>query len=85
MAARQWWDGLRLQYQDQGIRFDAPGELNGLALPADLFNHVVENLLQNALEKRRGNRPLSIDARIEMVRGERRLRFSMSCGSACGK
>lgn len=69
VAAQRWWDELRLQYQDQGIRFEAVGDLNGVVLPSDLFNHVAENLLQNALDKRRGNPQLSIDARIEASRG----------------
>lgn len=67
VAVRQWWDEQRLQYEDQGIHFESAGELDGVELPADLFNHVAENLLQNALDKRRGQAGLTIDARIEII------------------
>jgi len=67
--AGQWWQELRLQYADQGVRFEAVGDLAGCDLPADLFNHVIENLLQNALDKRRGQPGIGIEARLEVVAG----------------
>jgi len=67
MAAQKWWDGQRLQYEDQGISFEAVGDLKGFDLPAEMFSHVIENLLQNALDKRKSNVQLRIDARIEIV------------------
>ena len=67
VPAQQWWEGQRPQYEAQGIGFEAVGDMSGVELPADLFNHVTENLLQNALDKRRSNAHLSIDARIEIA------------------
>jgi len=67
VAAGRWWDEQRLQYEDQGVRFEAAGDLAGCELPADLFNHVIENLLQNALDKRRSHAGMGIEARLELV------------------
>ncbi|MFA6442069.1 MAG: ATP-binding protein [Sterolibacterium sp.] len=67
VTARQWWDEQRLQYENQGINFESAGDLEGVELHAELFNHVIENLLQNALDKRRSNAGLAIDARIEII------------------
>jgi signal transduction histidine kinase len=39
-------------------------------LPADLFTHVIENLLQNALDKRGGKPLLRIEARLEPAAGQ---------------
>jgi len=67
VAAAHWWDVQRLQYENQGIRFEAVGDLAGCELSADLFNHVMENLLQNALDKRRSHPGMGIAARLEVV------------------
>lgn len=74
VAARPWWDEQRLQYENQGVRFEAVGDLSGGELPADLFNHVIENLLQNALDKKRSNPRMAIEARLELVRVQGRDR-----------
>ena len=49
---REWWAGLRRQYQDQDIEFTASGE-PAIEVPKALFDGVADNLLQNALAKRR--------------------------------
>jgi len=64
-SAQAWWNQKRQRYADQGIHFESTGDLQGMDLPADLFTHVIENLLQNALDKR-GDKPLlRIEARLE--------------------
>ena len=68
VPAGHWWHEQRLQYEPQGVRFEVAGELAACELPADLFNHVIENLLQNALDKRRGQTRVGIEARLEISR-----------------
>jgi signal transduction histidine kinase len=51
MPLREWWAGLRRQYQDQDIEFNASGE-PAIEVPKALFDGVADNLLQNALAKR---------------------------------
>jgi signal transduction histidine kinase len=70
VTAKQWWDEQRLQYEDQGVSFETVGDLSGCEVPADLFNHVIENLLQNSLDKRRSHSQLRIEARLEPVSAE---------------
>lgn len=48
---REWWAGLRRQYQGQAIEFAASGE-PAIEIPGALFDGVADNLLQNALAKR---------------------------------
>lgn len=52
MPVAQWWDRLRARYAASGIRFAAAEPVAAVKVPARLFDHVVENLLANALDKR---------------------------------
>lgn len=65
--ALAWWNEKRQRYADREISFEIVGELGGIELPADLFTNVIENLLQNALDKRRSNPQLKIEARLEIA------------------
>lgn len=52
-VAARWWRTLAQRYAHDGVSFST-GVLPGSArLPADLFDSVADNLLQNVLEKRR--------------------------------
>jgi len=64
IAARTWWEGLRRQYEDRGVRFEAR-DLDGTELPRGLFDSVADNLLQNALAKRAGQPDLRVTARLQ--------------------
>lgn len=70
VAAQPWWEEQQARYVGQGVRFAVDGSLERLSLPADMFNQVIENLLQNALDKRRSHPPLRIDAIIAAAAGE---------------
>jgi len=70
VEAQAWWDEKRQRYADREIGFASVGALEGIALPADLFTNVIENLLQNALDKRCSNPQLKIDARLEIAGNE---------------
>lgn len=51
VAAADWWEALKRQYQDRGVEFGA-GALDAAQVPRSLFDSVADNLLQNALAKR---------------------------------
>jgi signal transduction histidine kinase len=50
--AREWWQAVQTRYADQDIEFEAYMEPDELPVPVDLFDSVLDNLLQNALRKR---------------------------------
>jgi signal transduction histidine kinase len=51
--AEAWWDAVQKAYQLRGVMFDAHLPKPGILLPKDLFDSTADNLLQNALEKRK--------------------------------
>ncbi len=65
MDWRQWWQGMRLQYEPQGVRFDASGS-GTMDIPADAFASALDNFLQNALQKRKSQPALGIRAEISV-------------------
>ncbi|MBZ0104541.1 MAG: sensor histidine kinase [Sulfuricella denitrificans] len=62
VSARSWWDALQLRYAGELFEFATYGMTKGehVHLPGELFDSVADNLLQNALEKRKLERDLSI-------------------------
>ena len=67
MQAASWWHGLQRSYAGQRIEFLA-GEIGAEAvLPRELFDSAADNLLQNALAKRK-------------LQGEFAISVSFSCG-----
>lgn len=46
-----WWQRVTCRYADMGVEFGTPPELDGL-IDEQLFTVVLDNLLQNALQKR---------------------------------
>ena len=67
MQAASWWNGLQRSYAGQRIEFLA-GEIGAEAvLPRELFDSAADNLLQNALAKRK-------------LQGEFAISVSFSCG-----
>jgi signal transduction histidine kinase len=61
-----WWNRLRQRYRDAGVVFSAGRIAPGTELPLDLFDSVTDNLLQNALEKRRTQPGLNIAVEFEV-------------------
>ncbi|MGH7462758.1 MAG: sensor histidine kinase, partial [Longimicrobiales bacterium] len=51
--AAEWWSGIKQRFAHERIRFEDPGVSADDTVPADLFESVAENLLQNALVKRK--------------------------------
>ena len=70
-----WWKDFRERNQGDGISFDARIEDNP-DIPVDLFDSVVENLLENARNKRQGEPGIHITVRLES--DARRTELSVS-------
>ena len=49
--ARTWWQGLTQRYSGRRIEFALDGEVREFTLPAELFDSVADNLIENALNK----------------------------------
>lgn len=62
ISARSWWEALQQRYASESLEFAAYGMATGahVHLPGELFDSVADNLLQNALEKRKMERELAI-------------------------
>lgn len=66
MNAITWWNRLRQRYRDNGVSFRSAGLSAGRQLPGELFDSVADNLLQNAMEKRKLARDLVIGVTLRM-------------------
>ena len=51
LPAREWWESLQSRYEGRHIEFVMAGDGN-VSVPRNLFDSVVENLLENARRKR---------------------------------
>ncbi|PWB52898.1 MAG: sensor histidine kinase [Nitrosomonadales bacterium] len=62
ISARSWWEALQERYEGEALEFAAYGMAGDahVHLPGELFDSVADNLLQNALEKRKVERELAI-------------------------
>jgi len=47
-----WWESLKRQYAENGVKFEARDLREDIALPRSLAESVADNLIQNALTKR---------------------------------
>jgi signal transduction histidine kinase len=67
ITTEAWWESLQKTYQLRGVTFEATALDAGILLPKDLFDSASENLLQNALEKRK------VDPNVQVT-------VSIACG-----
>ena len=65
MNANSWWVNTKHRYKGSGTIFDSGKIESGAKLPAELFDNVVDNLLQNALEKKKQFPDITISAKLE--------------------
>lgn len=63
--AQGWWRDMQQRYAHEGVVFETSGLPATAQIPVELFDSVAENLLQNALSKRRLQPGLSITARLD--------------------
>lgn len=70
LAVERWWEALRLRFERDGVEFaPLPAGVHG-DVPQVLFDSVGDNLLLNALQKRRG--APGVQVRVELLAaGER--------------
>jgi signal transduction histidine kinase len=59
-SALAWWRNLQQRYAHERVLFDAAGVPETAQLAVELFDSVAENLLQNAVAKRRSSPGLAI-------------------------
>ena len=69
IRAQDWWRGLQRSYAGQRIEFDEGGIGAEAVLPRELFDSAADNLIQNALAKRR-------------LHGDFAIKVSFACGAA---
>ena len=71
----RWWDGLRMRNQSEPVTFNACIE-HEQRIPIDLFDSVVENLLENARVKRQLNP--NIEIKVELNANAHGLSLSVA-------
>ena len=71
---RTWWENLCARYRKRDIDFK-PSILWNATVPEDLFDNVVENLLENAITKRQREPDLRIQVSLEC--SENRIRLTV--------
>ena len=59
-SAEIWWNYLKESFVNEGVTFQKLHIATKTRIPAELFNGVIENLLQNAFRKRESNPDISI-------------------------
>ena len=62
IQAVTWWEGLRRSYAGRGVEFAREEAGDSVMLPKELFDCAGDNLLQNALRKRKQNESVLIRA-----------------------
>jgi len=72
VSVRIWWDNLQARYRKRDIAFDARIMWNA-NVPEEVFDNVVENLLENALNKRRREPGLHIQVTLSVTENQLKL------------
>lgn len=71
--AQSWWNDLKQRYDGSGIEFQTKGAWENLRLNENLFNTAAENLLENALGKKRAEGKIKINIEFEELDGRAAL------------
>jgi signal transduction histidine kinase len=67
--AAMWWQGLLQRYNGRDVQFEADGQARDLKLPAELFDSVADNLIDNALHKKAAGARVQIKVTFSPARG----------------
>ena len=62
--AKSWWDRFQKTYRDRGVDFFTGEITAGVPLPKELFDSAGDNLIQNALRKRKLDEAVAIQVRF---------------------
>lgn len=60
IEAKIWWESLTQRYNGRNVQFSIGGPANDIKLPAELFDSVADNLVENALGKLADNPGLEV-------------------------
>ena len=66
VSARTWWEALKRAYQSHEVEFKAADIPETVLLPKELFDSAADNLLQNALRKRRLDPRIEVSAKLSI-------------------
>jgi signal transduction histidine kinase len=69
VPARDWWQDLRGMYHDRGIDFQTGDIPHAAMLPKEMLDTAADNLLQNALRKRKLDAAIEITASVDCSNG----------------
>jgi len=64
-----WWEGLVHRYTGRNVHFQVDGPARDLKLPAELFDSVADNLIENALNKSAASPGLQVRVTLSTARG----------------
>lgn len=64
-----WWEGLKQRYAARGISFATAKVAGNIRIPAELFDSVADNLIENALAKQSEGRPVNVELRFSSAGG----------------
>ncbi|MFM9887688.1 MAG: sensor histidine kinase [Burkholderiales bacterium] len=61
----QWWEQLQRTFEHPAVKFEAEDLDQAGPIPRDLFESAADNLINNALEKRRGDATVTVRVKLE--------------------
>ena len=67
--AAAWWEGLVQRYAGRNIAFQADDQAKKLKLPAELFDRVADNLVENAYNKDPAGPGVQVRVMLSATRG----------------
>lgn len=70
-----WWSNLKARYRKSQIDFFSQTDTDNVLIPEDLFDNVAENLLQNALMKRKREPDIQIE--VSLYINQRNLKLTV--------
>ena len=70
-----WWDQLRRTHDHPAVSFEAGDFTQAGPIPHELFESAADNLINNALEKRRGDAAVTVHVKLECAA---QVRFSVT-------
>ncbi|HET9663637.1 MAG TPA: HAMP domain-containing sensor histidine kinase, partial [Burkholderiales bacterium] len=67
--AKLWWDGLVQRYNGRAVRFAGNSAARDARIPAELFDSVADNLIENALTKKIASGPVEVEVSFSSSAG----------------
>ncbi len=69
VEAPGWWESVMQRYSGRNIGFDLAGDIRELKVPAELFDSVADNLIENAINKSACNRAIEVRVMLSPANG----------------